>query len=311
MNTTRTDSHRPSAICPDDYSYVACEHIKTEGDPGLCDYQIGQREVIKAHMARTGGTYSRHEHGGNCHVCGSVNLIYSILFYHEPSNSYIRVGEDCAEKLEMGGTREMSAFRAAMRNALEAQAGKRKAQAVLAEAGLSAAWEISQTNTHGYEENIIRDIVSKLIRYGSISVNQGAFIGKLLVKIDERAVKAAQRQAENEAAADFPVTSDRIEIVGEVLTTKLQESDFGSVWKMLVKHETGWKVWVTCPGNPAKGDKVRFFAKLQPSRDDSKFGFGSRPTKFEILKEVAAVEAAPRDEVNVPDVQTQNDNYFA
>ena len=210
MSTTiRTDSHRPSAIVPDNYEFVACEHIKTEGDPGLCEYQNEQRETIRAHMANTGGTYSRHEHGGNCHVCGSVNLIYSILFYHEPSNSYIRVGEDCAQKLEMGGTREMSAFRAAMRNALEAQAGKRKAQAILADKGLSALWAIytapaeraASRDEEGivpgqkqlpYEEATICDIVGKLVRYGSVSDKALAFAESLLGKIAKRAEIAAR-----------------------------------------------------------------------------------------------------------------------
>jgi hypothetical protein len=180
-------------------------------------------------MARTGGNYSQHEHGGFCHVCGSVNLIYSIIFYHAKSNSYIKVGEDCAEKLSMGGTLEVSAFRKQVRAAIEAQAGKRKAQAVLAEAGLSPAWEIAMSTTHGYEENIIRDIVSKRIRYGNASEKQFAFVGKLVGKIGERAAVQAARAAENEAAADFPVTSARIEITGTVLSTKLQESDFGTV----------------------------------------------------------------------------------
>jgi hypothetical protein len=52
---------------------------------------------------------------------------------------------------------------------------------------------------------------------------------------------------------------------------------------MLVKHDSGWKVWITCPGNTGRGDKVRFFAGTSPSKDDPKFGFGSRPTKFEVI----------------------------
>ena len=64
MSTTRTDTHRPSAIIPDDYQYVACECIKTEGDIELCDLQHENRQIIREHMAQTGGTYSKHEHGG-------------------------------------------------------------------------------------------------------------------------------------------------------------------------------------------------------------------------------------------------------
>ena len=37
---------------------------------------------------------------------------------------------------------------------------------------------------------------------------------------------------------------------------------------------------------------MKFFAKLQASRDDSKFGFGSRPTKLEVLDQ--AFEERPQ-----------------
>ena len=101
-NQPRQDDHRPSAICPDDYTYVACECVKIEG-LGDCLFIQQQREIINRHMARTGGHYSTHIHGGNCHICGSVNMIYSILYYHEKTNSYMRCGEDCAYKLDLGG----------------------------------------------------------------------------------------------------------------------------------------------------------------------------------------------------------------
>jgi hypothetical protein len=309
MNTTRTDCHRPSAIVPSDYIYVCCEYTHENHGYDLSVLRH-ERDAFKAHKHSTNGQLL-HEEGSPCDVCGSPTLKYAMLFYHNPSNVYVRVGEDCAYKLGLGGSAQFNAFKRQLKEQAEVYAGKAKAQRILAEAGFSAAWAIAMSTVSGWEENTIRDIVSKLIRYGSVSEKALAFVGRLIEKIGERAAKEAARAAENEAAADFPVTSDRIEIVGTVLTTKIQESQFGSVLKMLVRSEAGWKVWITCPGNPNKGDTVKFFAKMQPSPTDSKFGFGSRPTKFEIVKEAAALEAAPRDEVNVPDVQTQGDNYFA
>jgi hypothetical protein len=291
MNITRTDEHRPSAIIPSNYEYVAVDYTRGDYSDNLrcCD---SQRNIFKAHQQKTGG-HILHEEGSPCDVCGSPRLVYGLLFHHAPSNVYVRVGEDCAYKLGLGGSAQFNAFKRDLKAQVEVYAGKAKAQKILAESGLSRAWEIAMTNTHGYEENIIRDIVSKLVRYGSISVNQGAFIGKLLAKMDARAVVAAQRKAENEAAADFPVTEARVQVTGTIVSTKLQESDFGTVLKMLVKAEEGYKVWVTCPaqGEGHKGSKVRFFAKLQPSRDDPKFGFGSRPTKFEIIQTAEVVAA--------------------
>jgi hypothetical protein len=282
MSTTRTDTHRPSAIVPDDYVFVACEFLPVE-DLGTALFLKDQREVIAKHMAATGGTYSRHTHGGNCHVCGSVNLIYSILYYHEPSNTYIRVGEDCAEKLDLGGQREINKFRAAVRDARQAQAGKRKAQRILAEANLSALWDVAfATDRKGfaYEENTITDIVGKLVRYGSVSEKALGFAASLLGRIGNRAELAAARQAEQEAAAPCP--TGRIVVTGTVLSTKLQDSIYGSVLKMLVRDESGFKVWSTVPGgeNLNKGDQITFTVSVEPSRDDPKFGFGKRPTKL-------------------------------
>ena len=106
--TTRTDCHRPSAIVPNDYEYVACEY--TRGDSALnlrvCE---SERTILRAHQAQTGG-HTLHEEGSPCDVCGSPKLIYGLMFHHTPSNVYVRVGEDCAHKLGLGGTGKFNAF---------------------------------------------------------------------------------------------------------------------------------------------------------------------------------------------------------
>lgn len=138
----RTDVHRPSQIIPADYEYVAPEYLKIEslGDAEALKFY---REQIRRHMEKTGGTYSRHEHGGNCMVCGTNNAIYTILFYHAKSNSYVRMGTDCAQEVDARfSDADVKGMRRIVQAAIEAIAGKKKAQAVLAEAGLSAAWEV-------------------------------------------------------------------------------------------------------------------------------------------------------------------------
>src|ERR1700678_2644037 len=127
-NGVRTDIHRPSVIDPSDYAFVAFECIKIEaGDIGACFYQQAQREIIRNHMAHTGGTYSSHSHGGNCRVCGNANAIYTVLFYHEKTNTYVRMGDTCAQKTDMAfSNAEFNRFRTAINDAREAQAGKKK-----------------------------------------------------------------------------------------------------------------------------------------------------------------------------------------
>jgi hypothetical protein len=320
MTTIRTDVHCPSKIAPSDYEYVGQECEK-DTCPELV---LEMRRRIQEHMARTGGTYSHHEHGGNCAVCGSVNAIYTVLFWHKPSNTYIRTGQDCAAKIDASLDGEMSLFRKHVGEGIDALAGKRKAQAVLAEAGLSQCWTIFTSpfpaqapnpEDYGYNaangammspeqdrayraaykaydremrkyepESIIQEMIGKLVKYGSISEKQVNFLRSLLDRINNRAAREAQRAAESVQAADCP--SGRIEIVGEVLSFKVTDTDFGQVTKMLVRHESGWKVWGTCPSSLAcdQGDVISFVATITVSREDKKFGFFSRPSKSRMVK---------------------------
>lgn len=293
----RTDIHRPSAINPDEYEYVAQECLKVEG-LGDCEILLEMRRRIQEHMARTGGHYATHQHGGNCMVCGNVLATYTILFWHRPTNTYVRMGSECADKCAMGGNFNTSAFRAAVHDALQAKAGKKKAQAMLAKLGLEECWKIWENPPQGkpigqhyagcdpsgyyalpYEESTIIDIVGKLVKFGSISDAQINFLRKLLTQISTRAEREAKRKAEHDKAADCP--TGRLEIRGEVLTIKVQENQFGYVTKMLVRADSGYKVWGTRPSglNVERGAIVAFTATVEPSPDDPKFGFFSRPTK--------------------------------
>lgn len=305
-NSNRTDIHRPSVIIPEDYEFVSIGPVAYAPIAS-----IAHAERIKNHMARTGGAWATHNHGGNCHVCGSVNLVWWIAYRNIRTNEYIKVGSECAENLDRSGQglNALNFFRKSCRLEVGIAKGKEKAKRFLAEAGLFQAWDVYEApvrvdpNTgrglDQFEEITIRDIVGKLVKYGSISEKQVSFMGKLLSQIASREAKKAQRALENEAAEDFPITEDRIKITGTVISTKLQESEmYGSTWKMLVKADAGWKVWCSIPGGAPldKGARISFFAKVQPSRDDAKFGFGSRPTKLEVIEQ--AFEERPQDDPN-------------
>jgi hypothetical protein len=320
----RTDIHRPSAIVPADYEYVGIEFMKIES-LGDCLVIESARAMVKAHMAQTGGTYSNHEHGGSCHICGA-SCVYTVLFYHAKSNVYIRTGSDCAQKLDMAF--DQNAFKRfvdGVKGAREAQAGKAKAQVLLADAGISAAWDVyiaaypehtedckargrdangddngasyACTCDHAvrylafeqYEERTIRDIVGKVVRFGNISEKAAAFVKALLGKIENRAAVAAQRAAEMESAA--PAPTGRVIITGRVLTVKDQErptffyGDSGVSTKILVQDLTGFKVWGNRCINAVKGDMITFTATVKPSDKDTKFGFFSRATKASFVNE--------------------------
>jgi hypothetical protein len=293
----RADVHKPSSIIPEDYEFVAQEYMKIFSF-GDCVVVQQERERIKAHMARTGGTYSGHEHGGNCMVCGSVMALYTALFYHQKTNSYVRMGQDCAEKCDMGDMDAFRSFRAGIKDARDLHTGKAKAQALLADHGLERAWPIhldickdDKYFNQPQEERTIADVVEKLVKYGSLSDKQFGLIKSLLQRIDTRAERLAQREAERAAAKPCP--TGRIEIAGTVLSTKYQPSDYapgGEVLKMTVKSDEGWVCYGSVPsclhlfqdGEAQRGlkhgDLVKFSATLTPSDRDNKFGFFKRPT---------------------------------
>lgn len=98
------------------------------------------------------------------------------------------------------------------------------------------------------------------------------------------AQRTADRAAEDAAAADVPV--GRVEVSGVVLTIKWVDGMYRDTQKMLVKADSGFKVWGTVPTSimeADKGDRVTFTATVEPSKDDPKFGFYKRPAKAVIV----------------------------
>jgi hypothetical protein len=133
-----------------------------------------------------------------------------------------------------------------------------------------------------YEERTINDIYNKLVKYGSISEKQEAFLRTLLKRIDTRDEREAKRAAERAAAADCP--EGRVEISGEVVSVKWHENGWGGAAKMTVKSDEGYLVWMSKPyidGADAeqieRGSRVTVRATVKRSDDDPKFGFGKRP----------------------------------
>lgn len=319
----RTDIHRPSAINPTEYEYVGIEYMRIE-QLGDIEAVVYYRKRIRKHMDRTGGTYSTHEHGGNCHVCGA-HCIYTALFYHKPTNVYIRTGFDCAEKLGYLSDKEFTSFREAVADARQRKAGKEKASLILADDGLDKAWEIYNwtedvarehraierviwkdnsgryTDQTTFEYRTLKDIIDRLVKYGSVSEKQLAFLHRLITTILNRAeveeAREAKRKAEHDAAQ--PVPEGRIKFKGKLLSVRLQDGMHGAQTKGLFVSENGWKVWGTIPAsalshlcnfdvlyyrdgeaklNREKVAFVEMTATITRSNDDEKFGFYSRPT---------------------------------
>lgn len=314
----RNDIHRPSAIVPKDYEFVSFDYCGPNMNFGDANFILIQRQIFREHMIRTGGKYAKHENNGSCHICGAV-AFYLVRWYHAGSNSYIETGEDCARKLDMSFDGDMNLFRHQVADAREAHSGKRKAIATLADAGLSRAWEVYEAsapehaadckafgrNQYGddngidnpctcdfdvrwktyvgaFEERTIKDIVGKLVKYGSISEKQAAFIRTLIAKIDRRPIIEAQRAAEHEAAAPCPTSRVRITgvVVGKKIVEDLYNRFSGERTCIIVKDNSGFKVYGSQFSRVQPGETVDFIATVKPSDKDNKFGFFKRPKMY-------------------------------
>lgn len=208
---TRTDLHRPSVIVPEDYRFVACDYYGSGLD--ALGY-VGDRMAFRADMERTGGRFSGHEHGGTCHVCGA-SALYVAKYHHKPTNSYIVTGLDCAEKMDIADEVAFRSFKKRIAAGRKMFRGLAKAQETLNTVGLQAAWAIysaTDRTGHAKAEEIVFDIVGKLVKYGSISDPQTALISRLLGDIAARPARQAAFQA---ARAVEAANSRHVGTVGE------------------------------------------------------------------------------------------------
>lgn len=136
----RTDVHRPGAIQPDDYQFVAMGYMKCQGLEDVLAIEHN-RKLLHEHQERTGGKFANHEHGGSCQCCGA-HCLYNVIFHHAETNEYIRVGTICAEKLDMGDPRLFRTFRKHVADARKRKAGKAKAKLILEENWMEDAWAL-------------------------------------------------------------------------------------------------------------------------------------------------------------------------
>ena len=226
---TRTDIHRPSVINPADYRFVAMRYTGEHYEAVM-----NNRAILNADMARTGGKYSDHDHGGECYICGA-NCLYQAIFHHAISNTYIVTGETCADKMELSGA-NYSVFKKQIGAERKSVKDRAKAQITLTEKGLTALWDIYAANVNVHtaprEESIICEVIQKMIKYGSISEAQVSFAQILLGRISGRAALMAQRAAENAASAFIGAVGDRLTLTLTLQWSKTFETQYG----MLTVH---------------------------------------------------------------------------
>jgi len=301
----RTDIHKPSTIQPLEYNFVALGYQRCDGIEDCYEIQHNRR-LLEEHRKATGATFASHDHGGNCQCCGA-HCLYTAIFHHVESNKYIRTGLTCAEKLDMGDFELFRAFRKGVNAANVCKAGKNKAKAILAQEDLNEAWTWYVATLDDLERAgvvspgksttdmvTVRDIVSKIVKYGNPSDKQLNFVRMLIKNIHGHKERQAKWDAEKAKAADLP--EGRQVVNGTVLKEEWRDAiDFQCAARhvMTVKSVHGWMVWGTVPASidsVKRGDIIEFTATLQVSDKDPKFGFHKRPSKATIIEKKEVVE---------------------
>ena len=271
----RTDPHRPGAITPTDYDIVLWYALACTVDgwpqPSVnVDRVVELRRDPNVKWAPTGSL-------GKCSVCGA-NYNYGEVWRHRPTGEHIHVGHDCADKYSMLADRTEWEDWHRQQHDLRAVAVQKRVRAEARDAFYASHPGLQEAL--GLDHDVLRDMAGKLYRYGSLSVKQVAYAMKLADEVLHPKPEEAH----------VPAPEGRVDVQGRVVSMKEQDSDWGTVVKMLVKTETqegSWLCWVTCPDALAaydlRGQEVEFTATLTRSDRDDYFAFGKRPTRARVV----------------------------
>lgn len=286
--STRTDIHRPSAPEFDPETYVFLGAFDLHPDPMWGGQRALFAGVVSAQVDK-GNTFAGAPHGtSQCSHCGA-GIRYAALMLHPTTNTLLTIGERCLTNRFDGSKAE---FRALMDNAaaLRKKHTKLSAYLELCDNHPQVVWASYAVTLDipgaGWELSTMRDIHVKARRDGALTDKQLGFLARLVDKLDDIVARNAEREAVKAVAADAP--TGRVSFVGEVLAVKWQDNAYGGNLKMLVRADTGWTAWGTCPTSldVEKGDRVAFTAAFDPAPGDAKHAFYSRPTKArQIAKE--------------------------
>jgi len=335
----RTDAHRPGAIIPANYEYVfSYNGASSSGGWPVPSYgincEIDQRTVVKNDDGTETVTNGKHADDGHCCVTGllhvakvkfgggsqstckcgvcGVHFVYGDVWKHLPTSEYIHIGHTCSDKYSLLADRsayELQLDRLRAAAAVQCKKAKNEELRTKFLANYPGLERALQTN-----HPIVRDIASKFTEYRSLSERQVNLVFKLHGEVEAACVDhsdcredlaigkacfATRPVAQVEVNVPAPVSVDRQTFEGVIVSTKVQDSNFGSSYKMTVKVTTPtgvWLAWGTVPQalldatppdsqgsrlQTLRGATVKITARLEQGRGpDAKphFVFMNRPS---------------------------------
>lgn len=282
----RTDVHAPSSVDFDPELYVCY---------GVQDNQhltVGNREILNNLLERG---YKRGSSSGQCGHCGAY-IRYAALMVREDVREFIYVGQTCLDNRFELTQQEFQRLRKEAKLNAERASAQESRDKLLAE--YPALWRLYDfTNDYGWNDGkiydaFIGDVASRFKQSGKLTERQIEAVLKAIVRADERVARQAKFDAERAEllASGVRAPEGKVAVVGVITSIKWRDSDFGGSYKMVVRSDEGWSVWLTLPSaledaDAVVGDRVSFNCTITAS-DDATFGFGKRPTKAVILDKV-------------------------
>ena len=310
----RTDIHRPANpdFDPLAYEFRGVFDLGITGDAARGSMtQRGLFNQAVAALRAEGFTPASDDDGIRCGHCGQQGLRYVAIMALDKGGvrEWIYVGETCldhrfslaqgefhalrkAAELDRQAQKVLAAFTAAC-DADSALAYATYAQnmgaAIVGEVG---GEPVTFAELHRKDRvlDIMADVARKARNHGGATEGQMAMINKHLGWLADADAATAEKLAEARARAEAeanipPLAEGRQQMIGEVVSAKWVDNDFGGALKILVRLEGGQRVYGTCPraldaaNGSVTGRRVTFTAAVQVSDDDPTFGFYSRPTK--------------------------------
>lgn len=273
----RTDIHRPSVFVPGNYTYILSYAL-----PSVMDgYPVPSYNVDTVVRLQNENTFAATGHLGKCSVCGAA-YIYGDVWQHVPTQEFIHIGHDCADKYALMADR--SEYELSLNRLREATAREisRKVNAEERKAFLDSHPGLEEALTT--DHHIIRDIASRFTQFRTLSDKQVA----LVLKISNE----AKNPQPTETHIDAP--TGKVTFTGVVVSAKTMEGMYGVSYKMTVKVTTPagvWLAWGTIPAamlesvpvteggrlQALKGATVEVRATLKQG-NDKHFAITNRPT---------------------------------
>ena len=293
----RNDVHSPKNLIPENYEFVGVKILNQDALYG------DDSSYIIEHMKRTGGKFSTHEHGGFCDVCGNPNVLNYAVFYHKPTNTYIKTGLECADTISTFAS-------AALHNAIKEvnhkkhlETRQKKAEArrqMLKEEFINSLKgtvlepyasliDTAPSTNESYEQATLRNILINGAQYGSLTDRQWAYAERLAKSIETPAASSKVPSAE--------VVEGKHEITGKIISIKyktIEETTYPG-YRMLIEDAEGRKYYGSAPAallesverdvDSLINREVVLSANVSRSPKDPHFGFFKNPRLVKLLSE--------------------------